>query len=121
MMKIDEVEGWIDSFRKQPLRTITFIVILFIVGVFVSYSNGCFEQIGKQHASSPSMKAGIENEHKQPVLEERANHKSVITQTGKGDQSKTTTINQQTQGSQSPAIVSGGDVKIEYNSPKNKK
>jgi len=109
-MNFREIEKMISTFKARPIwTTLNFLVFLLIVAV-LAYLSGFFEQKGKQHSMSPSKNIGTATVPKASGTEKTPNKERPI-------------INQRTQGDQSPSVVSGGNVRIDYNTreDKNKK
>jgi hypothetical protein len=77
-----------DSFKRQPLKTTLIIILLLILLALSTYVAGFFGEKAKEHATT-------------------------VKSNGKGEQ-----VNQTTKGDKSPAVVSDGDVKIEYGGDK---
>jgi len=101
-MNPENVEKWLSKFKKQPVRTSLILLLCLLIICMLAYFKGCFEQTGKQNASpaqnfvNDKTSASAKSEHH--------------TKTDSGQN----IINQQTQGNQSPAIATNGDVNINY-------
>lgn len=87
-MDFNNGERILDSFKRRPLKTTVIIIFLLISLAICSYVVGFFGEKAKEH-------------------------RATLTSNGKGEQ-----VNQTTKGDKSPAIVSNGDVKIEYGGDK---
>jgi hypothetical protein len=72
------------SFKKHPFKTVSIIILMLILLAMIAYVKGFFGEIGKEHV------------------------------TGVNSDSKGEKIYQFTKGDESPAIVSDGDVRLEY-------
>lgn len=101
------VEKLIGTFKAQPRKTIFMLLVYLLILVVSSYLSAFFAQKGKQHSISPSTNIGTATAPKEAVVEKKTNNDRAI-------------INQRTQGDQSPAVVSGGNVIIEYDTRKDK-
>ena len=91
-MDFDNAEKIIESGKKKPQKTLAAVIVLIVLLGIIAYVQVYFSEKAKQHASTL----------KEPV---NAN--------GQDER-----IDQNTEGDKSPAIVSGGDVKIEYGGDK---
>jgi hypothetical protein len=107
-VNFDDVERLLSKFKTRPIKT-AFVVVVFILFVAaIAYISELFREKGKQHALSPA-----------------STGQSTTAVPGNAAQRKNTsrdgvTINQRTQGDQSSAIVSGGNVIIQYDTPKDR-
>ena len=102
-MTIQDIDKVITSFKKNKIRTIVIIIIYFIFLIVIAYSSSFISEKGKQHADSS--KESLVNK---PVSKEVQQPINV----------KNPRIIQHTEGEQSPAIVSGRDVRINYDKKK---
>jgi hypothetical protein len=103
-MNIYDIDKIIKSFKKNKIRTIFIIIIIFFIYLIVSpYISTYFSEKGKQHADSS--KESLVNK---PVSKEVQQPMNV----------KNPRIIQHTEGEQSPAIVSDRDVRINYDKKK---
>jgi hypothetical protein len=87
-MDFNNAKKMFDSLKRQPVKTTLIIILSLILLAFSSYLAGFWGEKGKEHATA-------------------------VDSNGKGKQ-----INQTTKGDKSPAIVSDGDVNIEYGGDK---
>ena len=103
-MNINNAEKIIESGKKYPWKTLLkFVLALMLVGIFAFVAHYCGEK-GKQLAEPPK----ISNETIKAPNEKQQKMRD-------NDQPKDNLkIKQHTEGDQSPAIVSNGDVEIEY-------
>lgn len=103
-MDFDNVEKIYESGKKKPKKTLLIVVLLIVlVGIIAFVNNFCGEK-ARQFAE-PSK---ISND---TVMTPKAKQKQITNNDPTKDNLK---IEQHTEGNQSPAIVSDGDVKIEY-------
>ena len=106
-MNFKEIEEWISNFRAKPRKTFFMFCLLLFIFAIISVFSGFFEQMGKRLSVSPNTNIGTTTAPKEVGAEKKTKSDSAI-------------INQRTQGDQSPAVVSGGNVTIEYDSRKEK-
>lgn len=106
-MNFKDVENLVSKFKKQPLMTLFVLVFYLLLVAAIAYLSAYSGEKGKQHSIPKSTNTGTTAAPKETVPKKRANNDGA-------------TINQRTQGDQSPAIVSGGNVTIEYNAHKDK-
>ena len=102
-MNIKDIDKVIKSFKKNKMGTIITIIVFLFFLIVISYFSGFFSEKGKRHADSP--KVNLVNK---PASKEAQQTKHL----------KNSKIIQHTEGDQSPAVVSGGDVKINYDNKK---
>jgi hypothetical protein len=108
-MELKDSERLIDSFKKQPGRTISAIVVLLLLVSMIAYFTGLFSEKGKRAAGQSKEGHPIEQTSKDlPHEQKKAEPRP--------------TINQHTEGNQAPAVnVSpGGQSVINYNATKDK-
>jgi len=107
-MELKDSEKLIESFKKRPWKTIFAIAVLLILLSVFGFFNGFFGEKGKRAA-------GLSNEGN-PHVEQPSN---VLPHERKKAEPRPT-INQHTEGDQSPAVnvAPGGQSIIKYSSPK---
>jgi hypothetical protein len=106
-MNLKEEEKWISNFKAHPWKTIFMLLVLLLILIVYAYFTGFFGQKGKQHAISPNTNIDTTTAPKEVIAEKKTKTNSTI-------------INQRTQGDQSPAVISGDNLTIEYDSHKEK-
>jgi hypothetical protein len=94
-VNLKEVNGWIRESKMHPFKTALVFLVLSLLFIGSYYLQGYFQQTGKRHAIP------TQNEIKDLPVASREPQ---------------TTINQQTQGDHSPAIVSNGGVTMNIES-----
>lgn len=104
-MNFKDVEQLISTFRYRRIKTVLVLGVFLLLVILIAYLSGYFGEKGKQHSISPKTDIGTVTVPKGPGVKKKTdNGKSII--------------NQRTEGNQSPSVVSGGNVTIEYNTPK---
>jgi len=88
-MDFKDIIEIINSYKKQPRKTILIVLLLLPLLFIGAYVKGCCEEKGKQYAN-----------------------------TSKHPNAQNEIIYQATEGDKSPIIVSDGDVRLEYGNDK---
>lgn len=87
-MDFNDAKKIFESFKRQPLKTILIIILLLTFLAVSAYVTGFFGEKAKEHANA-------------------------VNSNGKGER-----VYQATEGDESPAIVSDGNVNLEYGGDK---
>lgn len=98
-MDYDTIDKIIKSFRKHPIRTLLIVFIIAIVAISAMFLNSYLSELGKGAASN------IEAERKKQ-------NKSA------SDSIPSVHIEQNTKGDKSPAVVSNGNLNIQFENKK---
>ena len=106
-MNFKDVEKLISTFKARPIKAVVRLVVFLLLVAVAAYLYNFFGQKGKQHSISPNTNIGTATAPKEVEVEKKTDNDRTI-------------INQRTQGDQSPSVVSGGNVTIEYDTRKDK-
>jgi hypothetical protein len=98
-MDYNTIDKIITSFRKHPIRTILIVFIMALVAISAMFLNSYLSELGKGAASN------IEAERK------KQNNSA-------SDSIPSVHIEQNTKGDKSPAVVSNGNVNIQFENKK---
>jgi hypothetical protein len=100
-MNFSDAEKLSNKLRAHPVKTTFVLLVLAVLIAVTAYISEYFREKGKQHSVSSNADVRANGELKGTALKEKTKSGGV-------------TINQSTRGDQSPAVVSGGNVTIEY-------
>ena len=98
-MDFNTIDKIIDSFRKHPIRTLLIVFVMAIIALSAMFLNSYLSEMGKGAASNTE-------------AEIKKHDKSA------SDSITSVHIQQKTEGDQSPAVVSNGNVNIQFDNKK---
>ncbi|MBI3600181.1 MAG: hypothetical protein HY097_06020 [Nitrospinae bacterium] len=108
---IDKVDKFFKIFRNKPSKAAIYLTIIIILFSVSFYIRGYFQERGRQKAILLS--SNMENKEKQ-FLNQGTEKQLTKDETFHKKEDNGSTIIQESKGSQSPPIIAGGDVNIDY-------
>ncbi len=101
MIDYEDIKSFRRDFMVDPKKTIFIALVFLIIFIGFAYLTGYLGEMGKQQAISKKTNTSTITVPEEAGVEKNINNDEVV-------------IHQQTQGVQSPAVISKGDVTIQY-------